>query len=113
MRHYRHDILHKGFCVTKKCNITENHSPTIRYDKKVLEKLLSNCISIELQKTYSLEGNVTVRYCEHEGNVKTLDSKDWAYISIILGILVVSGLSTVYHVWCMKTGNAECIRLFN
>ncbi|XP_077295133.1 nose resistant to fluoxetine protein 6-like [Arctopsyche grandis] len=103
-RHYRHDILQKGICVTKKCNITENHSHTIRDDKKVLEELLSDCMSIELQKTYELEGNVTVRYCEHEGNVRTLDSKDWAFISIILGILILNALSTVYHIWCMKTG---------
>ncbi|XP_077299464.1 nose resistant to fluoxetine protein 6-like [Arctopsyche grandis] len=104
LKHYKHDILHKAICVTRKCNVSEEHSPMLRDDENKLKSVLNECINVELQELYELEGDVSVRYCEHKGHIKMLDNYDWSYLAIILAIFIMNGVGTVYHIRCMKSG---------
>ncbi|XP_077288844.1 uncharacterized protein LOC143913112 [Arctopsyche grandis] len=100
--HLRHDILHKGICVTKRCNVSEEHSKNVTYDKKIVESFLTKCMTRELEEAYQLEGNVSVRYCEDKVYSRSFNIFDWVYVAIILGIVIMNGIGTVYDVWRKK-----------
>ncbi|XP_077288835.1 uncharacterized protein LOC143913103 [Arctopsyche grandis] len=105
MKHYRHDILHKGICVTDRCKIPDYstlYAMNITDLKQMIEIILSECIAEELEEKYQLEGKASLRYCDNEVYTRALNATDWVYIAIILGILIMSGIGTVYHVWCKK-----------
>ncbi|XP_077288801.1 uncharacterized protein LOC143913086 [Arctopsyche grandis] len=102
LAHLRHDILHKGICVTKRCNVSEEHSKNVTYDKKIVESFLTKCMTRELEEAYQLEGNVSVRYCEDKVYSRSFNIFDWVYVAIILGIVIMNGIGTVYDVWRKK-----------
>lgn len=104
MKHYRHDILHKGLCFTKRCNASEYDISKLKNDKEMLKASITECINNELKRSYGFEGNVNLRYCEHKGNKREFNNGDWFYLSIILGILLINMIGTVYHVKSKNNG---------
>jgi hypothetical protein len=104
--------VHRGICLTKTCNVSGEDSAHLINDAKLLKKVITECTNLKLQKLYDLEGNVSVRSCEHKGHIRTLDNNDWLFIAIILGILIMNAVGTTYHMWSMKSEIKNCTTLF-
>lgn len=81
----------------------------------MLKASITECINKELRASYGFEGDVTLRYCEHNGDTKReFDNGDWFYLSIVLVILLMNIIGTVYQVKSKNDGkgifsNEYCI----
>lgn len=96
MKYFRHDILHRGICVTRSCDVSGVPLSTLQTDKSLLRGVLQNCALRELTNEYGFGGNVTAERCQSNYTSEDAIKGYWIYTGAIIVIILANIAGSIF-----------------
>lgn len=114
MKYFRHDILHRGICVTRSCYVSDIPLSTLQTDKSLLRGVLQSCALRELKKEIDFGGNVTGELCESNKNSDTPIKGSSIYTGAIIAIILANIAGSVFATDVdVNKGNKRIVHIYD